>query len=918
MDPTIKKILNQTRDEGVFHTHVSMIKPYGKHMFNRQILEEFWEAYCDVIELEDNPVLGIAEKPQPYLPVIVDIDLRIRDEGNLSSGEFSDALYTDEQLKSVVETYQSTLRQIVDACTEEDLTCVVLEKDMYQQTKNEITYLKHGFHLHFPYIFLSKVDQEIQLIPRIQEAIQEMKLFENLGLEDSGKVVDNVCSKPWLLYGSRKSEDGHPYKVTRVLNSALKEISLEKAFKHYQIFDHKERLISIEGRVEHYLPRILSITYYGRSTKEIKRGIISPLKEKIKKKEKKSSHNHRELGLEETLILAKKLLPMLSDFRAEDRNEWMTIGWTLYSITDGHLDGLDLWCEFSSRCEEKYDESACVYEWERMIKKDYTIGTLRHFASIDSPEAYKKFKDENTKKRLDDSLEGSHYDVAKALFEMYGDQFKCASVTNKIWYQFINHVWEQIEDGVFLREKISEKIVQKYVEAEKKLCDDFGSEQDKGKQAMISVRKKQITKMIQNLKSSPYKLNIMREACDAFYDPRFKEKLDMNPYLIAFKNGVYDLQLNIFRHGRPDDCLSKQMPINYINFSPSDEKVEEVQTFLSQVFPNKHIRKYFLDTSSDVFVGGNHEKLALFWLGEGDNGKSITQNFFEKMMGKLAIKLNTNIITGKKIATGVANPDLARAGGGVRWAVLEEPNTTERIQSGPLKHLTGNDSFYARDLFEKGKDGREVLPLFKLIVIANKLPHIEGADIAVWNRVRVIPFQATFCRPNNPAPESYDEQVRQMRFPMDKQFGKKIPDLVEAFAWVLLDHRKKITKREEPSEVMSATDSYRLHNDFYRQFLEENIVEDSTKRIFLKDLYEIFKNWFKGSQPNQTIPVKNEVEEYFTKLWGTPAVGKIWKGYRPRSTQDDVDDTRAGDMVKLTAEEFVHYDDVKPNPMLED
>ena len=39
----------------------------------------------------------------------------------------------------------------------------------------------------------------------------------------------------------------------------------------------------------------------------------------------------------------------------------------------------------------------------------------------------------------------------------------------------------------------------------------------------------------------------------------------------------------------------------------------------------------------------------------------------------------------------------------------------------------------------------------------NKLPRIKAADKAVWNRVRVVPFEATFCRPDNPAPESYEE-----------------------------------------------------------------------------------------------------------------------------------------------------------------
>ena len=41
---------------------------------------------------------------------------------------------------------------------------MLLEKQMYYIDTDEHTYAKNGFHLHFPNLFLSKVDQEIHLI----------------------------------------------------------------------------------------------------------------------------------------------------------------------------------------------------------------------------------------------------------------------------------------------------------------------------------------------------------------------------------------------------------------------------------------------------------------------------------------------------------------------------------------------------------------------------------------------------------------------------------------------------------------------------------------------------------------------------------------------------------------------------------
>jgi len=898
-------------DNAVFHTHVSLIQPRGKFQFGREALAEFWKIYCDgasqlsfckntssVSLEEDEPdddsfIIGIAEKPQAYAPVLVDVDLKVQYDENIEIK--NERLYTSDQLTTVIEIYQYVIRLIVQDCTEEMLKCVVLEKKMRSITKNDIKYFKHGFHLHFPNCFLEIKDQETQLIPRTQELIRKRGLFENLGIEDSGSVIDtNVCSVPWLLYGSRKSEDSSPYLFSKVIDASLEETPLEFAFKHYQLYDDREELIKIKGNVKYYLPRILSIIPFGRATYEIKKGLISPLKEKIKKeKREKENKEYDSLSHKENLEIATALMPMLSDARAHTRTEWMEVGWALYSIFDGHSDAFELWNEFSSRDTDKYDENECVNVWSKMVKRNVTLGTLRHYAKVDNPTMYKEFSKKGSEFFINESLIDSkaHNDIAKALKEEWGDEFRCASVTNKIWFMFKNHKWEECEEGIELRKKISGELVGRYIDMIRKLFDErveVMKNGDKARETAILARIKVVEKMIGNLKSSPYKTNVMKECMEVFHDPRFRDELDKNPYLIAFKNGVYDLKNNIFRAGSPEDYISKSLPIPFIEYSPHDKEVEEVHDFFIKVFPDESVRKYFLDVSSDIFVGGNFQKIVLFWLGEGNNGKSVTQDFFEMMLGRLAIKFPTTLITGKKPMSGTATPELARAGGGVRFAVMEEPSPDERIKIGDLKRLSGNDSIYARDLFEKGKDGREILPMFKLVVISNKLPKIEFSDQATWNRIRVIPFETTFyLDPNDERiPKTYEEQIQKKIFPADKEFSKnKLPSLLSALAWVLLEHRKTLKVRIEPYKVKMATDLYKKQNDIYRQFMDERIISHPTKHLSLSDLYTQFKEWWRDGMPNTSVPIKSDVEEYFTKLWGDAESGKKWKGYTIRNIE---------------------------------
>ena len=48
------------------------------------------------------------------------------------------------------------------------------------------------------------------------------------------------------------------------------------------------------------------------------------------------------------------------------------------------------------------------------------------------------------------SLSKCHYDIAKVVHKLYKHEFKCVNIKN--WYQYNNHRWNFIGDGVELRE----------------------------------------------------------------------------------------------------------------------------------------------------------------------------------------------------------------------------------------------------------------------------------------------------------------------------------------------------------------------------------------------------------------------------------------------------------------------------------
>ena len=141
---------------------------------------------------------------------------------------------------------------------------------------------------------------------------------------------------------------------------------------------------------------------------------------------------------------------------------------------------------------------------------------------------------------------------------------------------------------------------------------------------------------------------------------------------------------------------------------------------------------------------------------------------------------------------------------------------------------------------------------------------------------------------------------------MDKSFGSKVPRMVKAFAWYLLEWRKKVTVRIEPEKVREATAHYRKQNDIYRQFIEECVVESANSNLALTELYSQFKEWFKEGWTGMSVPIKNEVKDYFYKLWGEPERGCRWRGYRVRTLEEEI---AQGDAIILEENDLVDYED---------
>ncbi len=834
----------------------------------------------------------------------------------------SKQLYTEKDLKATVAIYQKNIKHILKKYSPRNLFCFVLEK---QKPYTTVGYVHSGFHLHFPFTYLSRIDQDVHLFPRIISDFKGTDIYKNLGIDDFDKIID-CTKKHWLLYGSRKDPMKERYVLTKIYDGDMNEITLDDAMLDTTIYDINGDSIPITKPLDYYLPRILSIRSNSRETCTVKSDLECISKKELIKAAESKQIFENNYTTSQCLEIVSELMPMVSPKRVDDRRSWMELGWILYTVCGGCQEALDLWIEISLKTSNdvyKRDcETRCVWEWKRMKKYSYTIGSLKFFASKDSPEEYDKYKKKKAAKRIAACLKGGHSDLAKMLHDMYGHKFVCASVTKDIWYEYALHKWKLIEQGVFLRKKISTELASKFKEKAKAIHndmmkekeDEFGDDEDDGgdddERKELEKKLKIVHKTVGNLKSRPFKQNVMKEAADEFYVEHFVDKLDSDRYLLGCENGVIDMREIAFREGKPDDYISMSIGYDYKNVSDNASEMTLLDEFLIKIFPDPELREYFLEYCASILVGGNSNKNILFWTGEGDNGKSVVVSLIELTLGKYAIKLPTSILTGKRTQSSQACPELVRSAA-AHAAFIQEPNKKEPVNDGVLKELSGNDSFWARGLWDQGKD---IIPQIKLSVITNDLPRVDSNSRALWERFKVLQFESTFLHESLCAP-SLEEQLKQKKFPKDPYFSEKLPELKQAFLCKLLKVAKKVKNHGrmlEPSKVREATNTYRKNNDVFLQYINECIIniddslpkkedEDDEKYISLGDLYTDFSDWFKHSFPKRELPAKSDMEDDLRKRWGAKTK-KGWLGYRFRTIQDDEDEGKIivineGDMI---------------------
>lgn len=888
MSSKLRIFLNKYRVKNVAgtkkpYTHTGLGDYSGCYDIPQDQRPNFHQLIHETVFEKKVPV-HITEKSYSVKPITIDLDFRYPQD-------FSSRQHNSEHIQELVQIYNNKIKEVVNVNDDKQLRAYVFEREGPYPFKGNI---KDGIHIMYPHAPIDTNAQHIIRNETMKQIQSQVVANEKLGKLPVKNDIDDIVDKavidrnPWMMYGCSKPQRGR-YNLTHVYDWVHDEYSDSYELREIQNhnYNHLEliNLLSIQKPTnttekmevnEDYKPRVAKFLEID-TKKETRRKVVDTRNYIINRRKTRKPTEDSQAKINE----AHKLTNILSEYRAEDYKSWIELGMCLFNISEGLL---ETWIEFSKR-SSKFKDGECEDKWSRFEQGNLGIGSLHRWAKLDDYDAYEELRSTLVTGLIFKSLSGTTQDIANVVYAMFKHQFVCVSAKGELWYEFKNHRWHECRQGLSLKQLLGNDVLNEYLKMvtfQNMTVINCTDDVEKG----ISLqRAKALTEISYKVRDIGVKEKIMRECVMFFRNDKFMSQLDRNQYLIGFENGVYDLEMDMFRDGRPEDCISLSTGIDYpdIEFDPEDELIQEIMEFFGQVFPDEELKEYVLILFSSFLQGTNPEELFHIFTGVGGNGKSKLIELFEMAMGEYTFKFPITLLTQKRASSGAANPEIARTKGR-RFGIFQEPDEGERINVGLMKELTGGDSILCRALYA---EPFEFKPQFKLVLCCNHLPKVPSDDKGTWRRLSVVEFKSQFV--NNPDPTSKYEFAR------DKQLSQKLHRWKEMFLVILTHYYKQYKKMsllEQPEIVKAATDEYRKDSDTYAQFKDDMFIRDDTTSTTVEEAYSKFKSWYTeniGGKPAIRREFKKNMERKLGVQYKTLGALRGWQGWRLFSEDDEAD-----------------------------
>ena len=298
---------------------------------------------------------------------------------------------------------------------------------------------------------------------------------------------------------------------------------------------------------------------------------------------------------------------------------------------------------------------------------------------------------------------------------------------------------------------------------------------------------------------------------------------DRSTSALNLHNGTFDLLSGKFSPHNPADMLSKMAAVSY----DPEAIAPNWASFIDKIFDgDADLIRYVKKIIGYSLTGETKEQCLFILFGEGSNGKSTFLRIIKWILGEYAQTLPIETIIARN-KPGASN-GIARLQG-IRLVVANELNHGAKLDEALVKQLTGDEEITARFLF---KEYVEFQPQAKIFLATNRLPEIQGNDVGIWRRFRIVPFNHIFRE---------TEQDKNL-------FITLMQEVAGILNWCLEGYKMyRAEGLELPEAVKQATEGFREQaigdKSAIERFLHECCELDPHAKVGMKALHFAFSAW---------------------------------------------------------------------------
>ena len=199
---------------------------------------------------------------------------------------------------------------------------------------------------------------------------------------------------------------------------------------------------------------------------------------------------------------------------------------------------------------------------------------------------------------------------------------------------------------------------------------------------------------------------------------------------------------------------------------------------------------------------------------------------------------------------------------------LSEPEEGARFNGAILKALSGGDEQKGRALFSNKMIRYH--PQFRMFILCNDTPYIDGKDRGLARRIRKINFASQFTEIKEP-------DLENRIYPINVDMSNKLHLWAPELMLLLLERFRLDYVYSCPVSVQQGTEEYMNENDAVRQWVQDKLQQDAEPCVQLSDPREVLWDCSKYGTKPKLCNFKKELE----RVLGTDCkVEKRWKGHK--------------------------------------